>query len=205
TTGQLGSLLNTRNTVLPQYIGDAYQQGGVNKMAQQSADRVNQVLTSGNISDGPPPQQGVALFSYDASNPTSAAATLSVSPGMTSDQLAAIQPGPPEVSNGVPLALAQMATPQNAADQINGGSYTQYYASMAATVGTALNVATDQQQSHQSALTQVQNMRQQDSGVDLNQQAAAVVEFQRAYEANSKLITVISQLTEDAINMIPQG
>jgi flagellar hook-associated protein FlgK len=40
--------------------------------------------------------------------------------------------------------------------------------------------------------------------VDLNQQAAALVQFQSAYEANSKLISVLSQLSLDVINMIPQ-
>ena len=73
---------------------------------------------------------------------------------------------------------------------------------MAAGVGTALNTATGQQQSSQSALTQAQNMVQQESGVDLNQQAASLVEFQRAYEANSKMISVLDQLTLDTINMM---
>jgi flagellar hook-associated protein 1 FlgK len=202
TTGQLGALLNVRNTVLPTYIGNSTQQGSLNTMAQQFADRVNQLLTSGNISDGPPPQTGVPLFTYDSANPTNVAASLAVNPGITSDQLAAIQPGPPEVANGIPLALSQLSNPQDAADQIAGGSYTQYYATMAAGVGTALNTATGQQQSSQSALTQAQNMVQQESGVDLNQQAASLVEFQRAYEANSKMISVLDQLTLDTINMM---
>lgn len=202
TSGKLGALLNLRNTVLPTYIGSSTQQGSLNTMAQQFADRVNQVLTSGNITDGPPPQPGVPLFTYDTANSTNVAASLTVNPGITSDQLAAIQPGPPEVANGIPLALSQLANPQDAADQIAGGSYTQYYATMAAGVGTALNTATGQQQSSQSALTQAQNMVQQESGVDLNQQAAALVEFQRAYEANSKLVSVLDQLTQDTINMM---
>ena len=45
TSGQLGSLLNLRNTVLPAYIGDAYQSGSINTLAQQFADTVNGMLT----------------------------------------------------------------------------------------------------------------------------------------------------------------
>ena len=67
TTGaQLGALLNLRNQILPTYIGDAYQSGDLNVMAKQFADRVNQLLTSGNITDGPPAQAGIPLFTYDS-------------------------------------------------------------------------------------------------------------------------------------------
>ncbi len=106
TGGQLGSLLNLRNTTLPSYMGDAYQNGGINTLAQQLADTVNQLLTAGNVTDGPPAQAGSALFTYDAANPTNVAQSLAVTPGMGPADLAAIQPGPPEVANGVALALA---------------------------------------------------------------------------------------------------
>jgi flagellar hook-associated protein 1 len=75
TTGaQLGALLHLRNQILPSYIGDAYQAGDLNVMAKQFADRVNQLLTSGNISDGPPAVPGLALFTYDAADATNSAA-----------------------------------------------------------------------------------------------------------------------------------
>lgn len=201
-SGQLGSLLNLRNTVLPAYTGDAYQSGDFNTMAQQLADRVNQLLTSGNVSDGPPPVTGTALFTYDTTNPANVAQTLAVNPAITGDQLAAIQPGPPEVANGTALALANLSSPQNAADEINGQSYTTFYAGMASNVGTALNQATNQQSSQQSAVAQAENLRQQTSGVNLDQEAISLVQFQRAYDANSRFITVIDDITGDLVNMI---
>ena len=50
--GQLGALLNFRNSVLPSYLGDGSQQGQLNQMAQQFADRVNQLLTGGQTTAG---------------------------------------------------------------------------------------------------------------------------------------------------------
>ena len=202
TTGQLGALLNFRNAVLPSYIGDAYQQGGLNIMAQQLADRVNGLLTAGNVSDGPPAQTGTALFSYDQTNATNVAQSLTVNSATTADQLAAIDPGPPEVSNGVPLALSALANPQSAADEIDGVSYSSYYGNMASNVGSLLSEATNEQQVQQSAVAQAQNLRQQSSGVDLDQEAMTLVGFQRAYDANSRLISVLDQVTEDAVNII---
>jgi flagellar hook-associated protein 1 FlgK len=202
-SGQLGALLNVRNTILPTYIGDAYQAGDINTMAQQFADSVNQQLTSGNISDGPPAQPGVALFTYDTSNPSNAAQTLAVNPAITASQLAAIQPGPPEVANGVALGLAQMSDPQNASQEINGESYTKFYGDMAARTGAALNTATEQQTLRQSSVAQAQNLVQQASGVNLDQEAVNLVEFQRAYDANSHFVTVLDQITSDIILMAP--
>jgi flagellar hook-associated protein 1 len=200
--GQLGSLVNLRNTVLPGYVGDAYQNGSVNTLAQQFADRVNSLLTSGNVTDGPPAQAGAPLFTYDAADPTNVAQSLTVNPSIDGTQLAAIQPGPPEVANGIPLALAGLSNPQDPTDQIDGQSYTAYYAGIASSVGNALNQATDQQTAQQSAVAQAENLRQQASGVNLDQEAVNMVQFQKAYDANSRFVTVIDTIASDLINMI---
>jgi flagellar hook-associated protein 1 FlgK len=201
-SGQLGALVNLRNSVLPQYIGDAYQNGSINTLAQQFADRVNNLLTSGNISDGPPAQAGVPLFTYDTTNPTNVAATLAVSPSITQSQLAAIQTGPPEVSNGTALALAALANPQDPSSTIGGQSYTGYYATLAASVGTALSQETDSQTAQQAAVTQAQNLRQQESGVNINEQAVQLVQFQQTYAANSRFVSVIDTIANDIIQMV---
>ena len=204
-TGQLGALLNLRNQVLPSYIGSATQAGDLNTMAKQFADRVNALLESGTQADG---SQGVALFTYasqDGSNPgtddTSAAATIAVNPAITANQLAANSPGPPAQSNGIPLALSQLADPLDDADKINGESFTEFYGGMAARLGNALSFATNQQQVQQSAVAQAQSLRQQASAVDLNEEAMKVVQFQRAYEANARLISILDKLTEETVNM----
>jgi flagellar hook-associated protein 1 len=202
TDGQLGALLDMRNRVLPSYLGDANQAGDLNSMAKQFADRVNELLTSGNISDGPPPQAGVPLFKYDTSNITNVAKTLSVDPTVTPSQLAAISPGPPQVANGVPLAFSQLATPLAAADEINGVSYSEFYGNMAANIGSQLQSAKNGEQVQQSLLAQARDQRQQLSGVSLDQEAMILVEFQRAYQANSRFITVLDQLTLDTINIL---
>jgi flagellar hook-associated protein 1 len=203
TTGaQLGALLHLRNQILPTVIGDAYQSGDLNVMAKQFADRVNQLLTSGNVTDGPPPQAGVPLFTYDATNATATAASLSVDPSVTPDQLATISPGPPEVSNGVPLALSALASPVQDADKVNGQSYSQFYGQLAGHIGSALSDAKNNQDVQQSLLAQAKDMRQQYQGVSLDEEATILMQFQRAYQANSKLISVLDQLTQTTIDIL---
>ena len=202
TGGQLGALLNLRNQVIPALTGDTYQSGSLNTLAKQLADRVNQLLTSGNISDGPPPVPGVALFTYDAANPTNTAASLAVDPAVTPSQLAAISTGPPEVSNGVPLALSALASPLQDADKVNGLSYSQYFGQIAGQVGGLLSTATNEQTVQQSLLSQAKTLQQQYEGVSLDEEATILMQFQRSYEATSKFLTVLDNLTSVAINML---
>jgi flagellar hook-associated protein 1 FlgK len=145
---------------------------------------------------------GVPLFTYDAANATNAAASLSVDPTVTPDQLAAISPGPPEVSNGVPLALSALASPVQDADKVNGVSYSQFYGQLAGRVGSALNDATNSQDVQQSLLSQAKDLRQQYQGVSLDEEATTLMQFQRAYQATSKFLTVLDQLTSEAINLL---
>jgi flagellar hook-associated protein 1 FlgK len=202
TGGQLGALLDVRNKKLASFIGDANQPGDLNRLAKQVASRVNEILTNGQISSGPPAVPGVPLFTYDTSNDAGVAASLKVDPSMTPDQLASIDPGPPTVSNGVPLALSQLASPLNAADKIDGVSYSQYYGQLASRVGGDLNQAQNGQQVQQSLLAQAKDLRQQYSGVSLDEEAAILIQFQRAYQANSRFISILDQLTQNAIDII---
>jgi flagellar hook-associated protein 1 FlgK len=202
-------------------------------MAEQFANRVNQLLTSGYVtdhsdgSDGSTPQAGVPLFQYATTTTTASDGTVSttpehtrvaqsliVNPAITQDQLAAITGNPTaadtqpvtltnEVSNGVPLALSNLAKPADPADMVNGNtSFSAFYGGMAARVGSGLNDATTQLQVQQSSVAQAKDLRQQTSGVSLDEEATVMIQFQRAYEANSKMITVLDQLTQDTINIL---
>src|SRR5437763_196410 len=94
--------------------------GDLKTMAKQSADRVNELVSSGTQADG---TAGTPLFTYDPANDTNIAATIAIAPGFTPDALAAVAPGPPAQANGIPLALSQLSNPQNAADTVNGKSF----------------------------------------------------------------------------------
>jgi flagellar hook-associated protein 1 FlgK len=65
-----------------------------------------------------------------------------------------------------------------------------------------LSQATDTQSAQQGAVTQAQNLRQQESGVSLDAQAVQLVQFQQAYSANSRFVSVIDTITSDIIQMM---
>jgi len=98
-----------------------------------------------------------------------------------------------------------MSNGTDSADQIDGDTYSQFFGGMASSIGNALNNATGQQTVQQTAVAQAQNLRQQTSGVSLDEEATILVQFQRAYDANSRLISVLDQITLDAINILAPG
>ena len=196
--GSLGGLLSVRNTALPSLQGDGTQPGALNQLAQKVADRVNQILSSGLVSAGPPAQAGQALFAYSASSP---AATLKLDPNITAAKLAAIDPGPPQVANGIAVTLSNLGNSTAAADQINGQTILQFYSSIAAQVGQQVANANDGTDVHTQLLAQAQSIRTQISGVSLDQEATAVLELQRGYQAASKMVSVIDTLTQSLIDM----
>ena len=197
--GQLGALVKLRNEVIPSLIGDRNQTGDLNLMAKQFADRVNQLLTDGSTTNGQP---GVPIFQYNPDDPTSIASSIKVDTSVTPDQLAAVSAGPPTVSNGVPLALSALAVPTQDADRINGFSFSQFYGQVAGTVGNLLNDATNNTEVQQSLLTQAKDLRQQYQGVSLDEEATTLMQFQRAYQANAKYLSVLDELTQTAIDIL---
>ena len=189
TGGQLSAMLDDKNNVLPGYIQS------LNTLAQGVADQVNTSLSHGIDENGASP--ATDLFTYNAS--IGAAATLAVNP-LTPDQIAAALPGAPG-GNGNALNLAALG---NGAS-LSNYTFAQFYGNIAGRVGSDLSTATDNQTTKQALLSQAQTLRQQASGVSLDQEAANLVAFQRAYQANAKMLTVLDTLTQDLMNVLPNA
>jgi len=192
-------LLNVRNSVLPALQGDGTQAGALNQIAKQVADRVNQLLGSGTDPSGNP---GTALFTYDASSAANTARSLAINPNITANTLAALDPGPPQVANGIALSLSNLGSSTAPTDTIGGQSILDFLNAQTQIIGQQVASATSGQTVAQQSLTQAQAVRTQVSGVSLNEEAVNVMELQRGYQAISKLITVLDGLTDTLMNMV---
>ncbi len=199
-SGSLAALLNVQNNVLPSLAGGGQQVGALNTLAQSVADTVNGVLAQGSTTTTPPYQAGSPLFTYDAADPAGVAATLAVNPAITPAQLAPVSTGPPLVSNGTALQLAALNNTAEAA--LNGQSFTQYFAGLVAQVGNAASNASTSATAQQQVLTQAQTLQQQLSGVNVDEEAIRLVQLQSAYQASSKVVTIVDQLLQDVMNMV---
>jgi len=197
--GTLGGLLNVRNTVLPSLQGNSQQQGSLNILAQQVADRVNQVLTSATTPGGQP---GTALFTYSSTSPVDVAATLALNPAITAAGLAPSAVGPPVVANGAALELSNLGDSTAPADEIGGQTINQFAAGIATQVGQQAANAQTGQTLQTQLVSQAQAVQTQISGVSLNAEAVQVVELQQGYDAAGKMVGVIDSLASTLMSMI---
>jgi flagellar hook-associated protein 1 FlgK len=186
TGGQLGALITEKNTTLPGYLTD------LNTLAKSVADNVNGILAGGVDQNGAIPT--VNLFSYNAVDP---AASLAVN-NITPDQIAAASATAPG-GNGNAVALSQLAN----ATVINGFTFTQFYGNLGSRVGNDVSNAQDEQLQARDQLTQAQAQRTSISGVDLNEEATKLLQFQQAYQAVGKLVGVLNTLTDTVMHMLP--
>jgi flagellar hook-associated protein 1 FlgK len=163
---------------------------------------VNNILQSGTVSTAPGAANGAALFNYDLSGSSGAATTLKVNPAITSDQLAPVDAA--GNSNGNAIALAGLANATSGQGTIGGLSFGAYYAQIAAQVGTENQSATTNQSTQATVSAQAQALRDQLSGVSLDQEAVSLIQFQRGYEASAKVLTTLNTLVDATLSLIPQ-
>jgi flagellar hook-associated protein 1 FlgK len=186
TGGQLDALIDDNNNVIPGYVTQ------LNTLAQSLADQVNNSLDQGIDENGAAPTQD--LFTYDPV--LGAAGTLAVNP-LTPDQIAAALPGATG-GNGNALNLAQLANGTNT----NGYTFSEFYGNLGGQVGSDIASAQGNETTKQNLLSQAQALREQVSGVSLDAQAAQLLEYQQSYDATSKMLTVLDELTESIMAVI---
>jgi flagellar hook-associated protein 1 FlgK len=184
-------------------VGTGTTGGTLNQFTSGLADAVNGILTAGRVSTAAGAASGLPLFSYDSSGATSAAASIRINPSITADQLAAADAA--GNVNASANQLAALADPTNVQGQIGGIGLTGFFAGIAASAGQENQSAQSNQTVQESVTAQAKSLRDHISGVSLDSQASALLEFQRAYQAVARVLTVINGLADSALGIIPHA
>jgi flagellar hook-associated protein 1 FlgK len=189
-TGQLGggkirALLEFRRDVLPNLSSD------LNYLAGQVSDGINLQLQAGVDLNGQPPARD--LFTYDPQ--AGEAVTLSVT-DISPEELAAALPEAPG-GNGNTLNVAGLFNSRS----VNNFTFTQYFGEIAGRVGKQLDVARQDARAQTQLVAQSKALRSEASGVSLDEEAANLVVFQRAYQAAAQLIRTLDEMTDTLINI----
>jgi flagellar hook-associated protein 1 FlgK len=189
-SGELGAVLDTLNTTLP-----AYRQG-LDAVAAAFADRLNAQHAAGYDLDGAP---GGAVLSYNAAAPAGSLTVVLADPR----KLAAARTGGSTGNNdgGNADALSQVTKVKTAA----GTSVESDYATLVTGFGGTV-ASVNRQTANQLALTQqVDDEREQLAGVSLDEETVNMVAAQHAYEAASKVLTVLDSVLDTLINRTGVG
>jgi flagellar hook-associated protein 1 FlgK len=125
-----------------------------------------------------------------------AAATLAVT-GLGSREIAASSSSS-STDNVNALALAGLATVAG----VGGFTPTQFYGRIVSQVGEDASQSQTSSDTQKQVLLQAQNVRDALSGVSLDEEAASLVEFQKAYQATARVISVLDSLAQTVINLV---
>jgi flagellar hook-associated protein 1 len=186
TGGDLGGTLNARDTLIPGY------QSSLDELAYDVATQFNAANQAGLDAAG---NSGQPIFSVSATA-TGAAGAIALA---NSDPNAIAAAGPGEGASGSSNAqkLADLAK----ASSVSGETPSDFLAALLGKIGNDTSAATSDNTTQQGILSQLTTQRNSLSGVSLDEEAANLTHYQRAYEAAAKVLSIADTLMADALNL----
>lgn len=189
--GQLGGLLTARDQDIPQV------ESALDTLAYSVATQMNTLNGQGSDLNG---NQGGPIFNLPAgataANPAGFAEQIAVvMTDPTGIAAAALGAGSLDNSNA-----ATMANQQNAGI-VNGISPTAWFSDMVTSLGSLTSEVSTDNTAQQAGLTQLNDQIGAISGVNLNDEAAALEQLEQSYQAASKLFTILDQVMVSALNL----
>ena len=186
TGGSLGGTLSVLTNSIPTI------QSNLDQLAYSVATAVNTQNEAGVDANGNP---GQALFTIGATAPGSAPsiAVATIDPNL----IAAAAAGEGSSGNTNATALANLGI----AAIVSGQTASEYLGSALAQVGSAASAANSDASVQQATLTQLTTQRNALSGVNLDEEAANLTQYQRSYQAASQVFAIINSLLASVINI----
>lgn len=138
---------------------------------------------------------------FTAANLT--AGTISISSGVTTTSLKASDGGAAG-DNDVALAVAQLASTAFATASGDGidGTFSEFFSKTVSKLGQALTGANSRVDDQTNIERLVRSQRDGISGVSLDEEMADLLKYQRAYQASSRVFTVIDDLLDTVVNRL---
>ncbi|MBI1747858.1 MAG: flagellar hook-associated protein FlgK [Acidobacteria bacterium] len=195
TSGKLGGLLQVRDVNIPGYLQT------LDTMAGALITQVNTIHSGGfdltravGGSFFTPPSVGASAAQTIAvaiTDPARIAAATTLPPS-----------GPPG-DNSNARALANLATAR--ISSLGSVTFSEYYGTLVARVGGQAREAADGLKTQRQIVRQVQNLRDSVSGVSLDEEMASIIQYQKAYEASARFVSIVNALTDETIRILGSG
>ena len=218
--GQLGAQLDLRDNILSGFqrqldqvaagvssqVNLIHQTGyGINaaSAANHGTDFFQTAVANG--ANGLPPSITAATFYKGMVNSLSVNSTIVGDPSLIATAGAASAIGDNTNAN----AIANLQSATNTVDT-NGngvgdsGPFSSSIGSLVGDLGTQVQKYQTQSTTQQNLVAALQNQRDQVSGVNLDEEAANMMNLQRGYQASARFINVINTLTEQLVSQFGQ-
>jgi flagellar hook-associated protein 1 FlgK len=190
TGGQVGGWLKVRDTLVPSY------QNQLDQFAYDVATTVNAIHVTGYGAGGGTNQN----FFAPPAGVAGAAKTMSIDAAVAADSslVAASSTG----TAGDNQTAAALAALRNASLGPSGSSPANAWAQLVYRVGADSADAANSKTTRQQIVDQLGSLRDATSGVSSDEEAANLMKFQRAYEANARYFVTISQTLDALMAMV---
>ena len=180
--GAVAGLVAARDVNIPSY------RASLDELAYTVAQQVNALHDAGYTAagvDAPP-------FFTPLAAPAGAAAAFAVNPAVAANAslIAAGSVAATPGDNGAARAIAALRDARVLSG--NTATFTGYYTDLVGGIGRDRAGAIASGQVHGEVVRQIENLRDNVSGVSLDEEAAAMMRFQRAYEANARFFQTVN-------------
>ena len=191
TSGQLGGILESRDKVLPGI------KNRIDTLAYGFANSLNSVHQQGYGLSG---QTGNNFFDLEG-GVKDAASLIKVSDSVRND-LSSIAAGEQKGAKGDNRSLLALADLQDAKIFENGeANFTDYLTSMIGNVGVESRSVSDTLDTQIGVMNQLETLREEASGVSLDEEAVDMLKFKKAFDATAKLIQVADSMMETVLSL----
>jgi len=188
TGGTLAARVAFRDQSIPQY------QLALDQMAYDLANKVNLVHAASYDPDG---NTGVNFFTPIAAT-AGAALNLQLNPVIAADpRKIAASNQPSGAGNEAAIALGNLVNATNPPR----GTVIEQYRSLVFQIGSETASAQIDAGQHASMLTQLENLRSSISGVSINEETTNILQFQRAFQASARVVSVVDELLQTTLAM----
>ncbi|WP_318478530.1 flagellar hook-associated protein FlgK [Photobacterium leiognathi] len=191
-TGEFGGQLGAYDDYLKNTLKPTQQ--ALNEMAENLASEFNQVLAGGFDLNGDP---GQALFSFD---PNSPAASLDIT-AITPAELALSSDGTPGNSDTLQV-LIDLSTKPMVITGLGNVSLNDAFASMVGKTAIETRQAAVDQKAAETLFSQANAARDNLSAVNSDEEAANLMTFTNAYQANMKVISTANELFDSVLRLL---
>jgi flagellar hook-associated protein 1 FlgK len=186
TGGEIGGLLSVRDGYLPDTLDR------LNALASEFINQVNALHVTGFTLSGAP---GGDFFVAGGD-----AQSIAVDPAILSDvgNIAASSTSGAVGNGNIARAIANLENTKF----MDGGASTaeSYHRTTILQIAQAAQQANADATTRESLLTQLSAQRQRVSGINIDEELINLIRFQRAFEANARLLTVVDSMMDTVIN-----
>jgi flagellar hook-associated protein 1 FlgK len=190
TNGRLGGQIELRDAVLPRY------QGQLDQLAFDLAREVNAVHSTGVDGNGNP----AGNFFTPIATVAGAAQALAVDPAIVADsQLIAGSATSAAGDNQIAQAIAAL---RDANVMTGGTTPSGAWSAFVYEVGSDVSAARAASLTREQVVRQLERLRDQASGVSLDEEAANLIRFQRSYEASARYFTTIVDTLDTLMGLV---